>query len=181
MGFIFTRAFRYVCASSKSNLALYLMLVSIEWYRGVILEVFANSATFDVEYGDGDKDFNLNPACVRPFEPYEIDEEVEVRVDGEFYEGEVARVHDNDQFDIDTEELGLIRLVDSADIRRVEGHDNVDLERGMRVKARFEKGTEWFHGKIHFVHSDGTTIDIVYDDGDFERDVDEDDYILIGR
>lgn len=56
-------------------------------------------------------------------------------------------------------------------------HTNVALfDRGQAVMARYKKGTRWYKGRIDRIHSDTpTTYDIVYDDGDEEAHVAEND------
>ncbi len=40
---------------------------------------------------------------------------------------------------------------------------------GTRIECRWQNGTEWYGGQITRVSSDGTRIDVLYDDGDREN------------
>jgi hypothetical protein len=118
----------------------------------------------------------MTPDCVRPFKAYDLSEEVEVRVAGQFYPGEVVKQYGGDLYDIEVEDVGLVSRVTPDDIRRLEG-DRTELKHGMAVYGRFQGGNEWYSGKIHAIHSDGS-IDILYDDGDFEQFVQEKHYYV---
>jgi len=96
-----------------------------DYYRGIVTSIVACEGTFDVEFDDGTTSLGLAIDCLRPFLPYQGGEEVEVRLNEEEEEwiyGTIERVtHDKDRnivCDVKVEEDGVVRSVQSGDIRR---------------------------------------------------------------
>lgn len=152
----------------------------LEWYRGVITDVFPTEMTLTIRYDDGDFD-TLSPYCLRRFVPYRIDEEVEYHLDGGggdyiWYMGKIINENDQDFFDVETEDGQILRNISAAQFRRSESffYQNIEgskkLKVGVKIRALFEGGSLWFPGKIVNDNEDGT-YDVEYDDGDFESGV----------
>lgn len=140
-----------------------------EWYRAKIVGAVPNTATFDIMYIDGEQEFAIKRSCVRRFVPYHVGEDVEARTNEEatFHKGHVVRVLDNNRCDVELEGGQVIEAVLPMHIRR---YNPVlkSIPVGTRVVAQYQGGSESFPGVVHKVNVDGT-LDIQYDDGDFER------------
>ena len=164
-----------------------------EWYRGVVVQANSNEYTYDVMYDDGDIDRDLKPECVRRFEPYAVDEEIDVRVDVDrdvYASGRVVKVHEgegDDQeilYDVQTGMHGLHSKMSASNLRRLgpkqrdpsttkvmknNGSNSYgpSLQAGTLISARYQGKDKWFPGRVVQTNSDGTYA-IQYDDGDFE-------------
>lgn len=134
--------------------------------------IVACEGTFEVEYDDGESGHGLERQCLRPFQPYAIDDEVQVRVEDEqdWLDGTIVGVsHDdgsNVLLDIEIEEdETILKGVATSRIRRF-----VPINVGDLILARFEDGPKWFPGIIRAVNEDGTFF-VQYADGDEEQSV----------
>eukprot|EP00934_Nitzschia_sp_Nitz4_P007669 Nitzschia sp. Nitz4//scaffold35_size145790//137213//140048//NITZ4_003060-RA/size145790-augustus-gene-0.127-mRNA-1//1//CDS//3329549214//7659//frame0 len=142
-----------------------------EWYPGVLTLVNANDRTFEVRYLDGDMDHGMDFSCLRPFKPYEVDEELEVRdQEGRWHVGLVVDSYIDDigvtRFVVQTNDIHL--TVDDASLRRF---DFVEpYFEGEVVWGRYRGEDEWFEGTIEQVNAGGTYT-IRYSDGDIEYGV----------
>ena len=150
---------------------LFLSFLKLEWYRGVITFASSEQAKWDVEFDDGDLNENLCRECVRLFEPYRLDESVEVRVSEDtFAAGKVVAVsQDFESFDIELASGQVMKDSLVQDIRRVTNKRRKTFTRGEQVDALFpgEPRDAWFPGVIAQVNEDGTYA-VQYEDGDFE-------------
>lgn len=145
-----------------------------EWYRGVITFAASEQGKWDVEYDDGDQSMNLCRECLRVFEPYGIDEDVEVRISEEtFDEGKVVSVSaDAESFDIELTSGEVLKNVLIQDIRRVTSRRRRTFSSGEEVQALFpgEPQDAWFPGMIAKVNEGGTYA-VQYEDGDYEPSI----------
>ena len=107
---------------------------------------------------------------------------------GKWYKGKIDRVNSNGTFDIKYDDGDSERRVDKSRVRALKkskkkkkkkkgsdsdsgsDDDSKKLERGQKVEARYGGKTKWYKGKIALARSDGT-YDIIYEDGDRERNV----------
>lgn len=97
------------------------------------------------------------------------------------YPGEVKKVNRDDTVNImfddgDREkgiDISMVELIGKTSPRQSR------LSRGDRVEARFHKGAKFYPGKIAKVNIDGT-VDIEYDDGDFEENMSKQHVRMIG-
>ena len=147
-----------------------------DYYRGVVTSIVACEGTFDVEFDDGTTSLGLSLDCLLPFQPYQVGEEVEVRLNEEEEEwiyGTIERVtHEKDRVivcDVKVEDDDVVKSVQSGDIRR----RMVDLfHTGDRIFALYNDNDEnkWYPGEIHGVNEDGTFF-VRYFDGDVEYHV----------
>ena len=151
----------------------------LEWYRGVITDVFPSEMTLTIRYDKGD--FNtLSPHCFRRFVPYNIDEEIEYHLDdgGDYvwYLGKIVNDNGQNRFDVETEDGEMLRNLSVSKFRRPGSSFNQifsgdeRLKVGVKIRALFEGGSQWFNGKIVGDNEDGT-YEVEYDDGDFESGV----------
>ncbi|CAB9505905.1 expressed unknown protein [Seminavis robusta] len=96
-----------------------------EYYKGVLMDASADRDSYDVVYNDGEEDLGLCRSCVRPFKPYQVNETVDVRVDGDsFFKAKivsVTAVKEEERYRIrfldDDEDNGTYE-VSSRDLRR---------------------------------------------------------------
>jgi hypothetical protein len=168
-----------------------LFLAYADYYRGTVLVILSNSATFDIEYADGDIDDGMERRCLRPFVPYHVGEMIQVRKNPEeFIDGTIWKIYQNeDDDDEDDEEdeeedededeeefLFDVKLEGSNTVlggihpRDVRRFDNTALKKGARIAAKYKDGDKWFPGKIHRVNPDGSYW-VRYMDGDNEKKV----------
>jgi len=149
-----------------------------EWYRAKVAKINANRGKIDITYGDGDKDKGLCRLCVRPYESFKINESVQLSLKGEYYEGRIVRIRNNDKYNVQTDLKGLRKNVKGHLIRRFVN----TLEEGSIIEALFQGASseEWFRGRIWKVNADGT-YDIKFDDGDKEYSVDPERVRLVRR
>jgi hypothetical protein len=134
------------------------------WYRGIITLASSDSYTWNVQYDDGDHKKKVCPRCVRRFEPYKIDEQVEVRFSEEtsYSVGRIVAAHSNGEaIRVELYNGKIVKMVLGMDIRRVTARK---LSRGDRVSSQYQG--EWSPGVIAKVNKDGTFA-IQYDDGFF--------------
>merc|ERR1712100_602174 len=122
---------------------------------------------------------------------FERGDKVEARYGGEskWYKGKISTVNRDGTYDVLYEDGDKERKVKKSLIRRLGGgkkksskkpwesdadngsdDDDGDFERGDKVEARYGGKTKWYKGKISMVRSDGT-YDVLYEDGDKERNV----------
>lgn len=154
---------------------------SIEWYRARIIDIYASDGTFSVEFDDGDINEGLSRHCLRVFKYYKVGETVEVRypVDQDGWNPcEITDDYGDDHFEVRLfKDDRVLKKIHPSLLRRSSSiafakKAKSKLSVGSRVVARFEKGMEWFPGRISLDHSDDT-YGIDYDDGDFELHVDK--------
>jgi hypothetical protein len=133
-----------------------------------VSSVDANVMTWDVVYEDGEVESGLCMNCVRPFRPYQVDEEVGWRnSDGTYETGRIIAVNAKKQtYDV----VVLTKVhknVGSNVLRRVEKHAFIA---GSHVLAFVPDEEDWFPGTIQRVNDD-ETFAVLFDDGDFVEDV----------
>lgn len=146
------------------------------------MAIVSSDSTFDVQYDDGDLDEGLGRRCLRPFEPYQVGEKVQMRRTADKYEdGTIVRIYEKEEDDDDDKTASPVLLFDiqlegssemlvgkpAADARRF---DNTTLKKGDRIAAIYNDGDEWFPGKIIRINPDGTYY-IRFMDGDIEKSV----------
>jgi hypothetical protein len=156
----------------------------LEWYPGIITHVSANRKIWNVQYADGEIDTNLCYECVRPFQPYQIGEEIEARIINEqdeyvYVPGTVqATSSDGDVYDIRLDVDGVTVSSSLSDCRR---RYEIQLQVNERVETLYpgESPTTWFTGTIMKVNADMSTYDVLYDDGDFLKNVPKDEIRLL--
>ncbi|GMI02110.1 hypothetical protein TrST_g14237, partial [Triparma strigata] len=150
--------------------------------------------TYDINYDDGEKEKDVKVTLIKalsagsPRSPRSqiADEElqrgdtVEARYRGgaKFYPGKIARVNNEDSYDIDYDDGEKEKSVKRRLITKVKGRrglkhsprEEIDFSRGDKVEARYRGGSKYYPGKISRDNRDGT-YDIDYDDGEKERGV----------
>jgi hypothetical protein len=164
-----------------------LILLCIDYFRGTVQVVVSKDSTFDIQYEDGDVDDGMELRCLRPFEPYQIGDKIQVRknVGEEYEDGTIFKIYQKEDDDDDDEEedeelLFDIKLekkreemvmvlagIHPRDMRRF---DNTAFRKGDHIVARYKDDEEWFPGRIVHVNTDGTYF-IRYMDGDLEKKV----------
>jgi len=144
-----------------------------DFYRGRVMAIFSSEATFDIVYDGGDENLGVERTCLRPFEPFRVNEIVQVREpdsdDDVWWDGTIIRTsHDADGSplcDVKFENEMVWTDIESGDIRRVRS-----FIEGESVSAYYEDRDEWFSGIISNVNSDGS-YSIEYEDGDVDYSV----------
>jgi hypothetical protein len=117
---------------------------------------------------------------------YREGDKVEARFKGKtrWFKGTIESVNRDGTYDVRYEDGDREREVIAEYIRSVDGETRnrggrgdsprpsspSSIELGDRIEARFRGKSKWFKGKVEHVNRDGT-FDIVYEDGDRERDV----------
>ncbi|CAM9249705.1 unnamed protein product, partial [Sphacelaria rigidula] len=164
-----------------------------KFYKGKISRVNSD-ATFDINYDDGEKDFELAEEHVRPLELHAQEEirekrpaalregdkiECNYRGKGRYYQGRINRSNLDGTFNIDYDDGEKERGVPEEMIISLSadhvggGRGGGKLKKGDAVEARYRaRGTKFYRGRIVRVNSDAT-FDIDYDDGDKERGIAE--------
>jgi hypothetical protein len=145
-----------------------------EWYRATITGANSNTMTWEIEYADGEEDFDLCRHCVRRFRPYEVGDEIEWRAPDMVYRPcVITAVNDDGTFDIKRKGKGKIKKSVSADdFRRTEEDPFADiLVPGVRIQAKLPDYEGWWPGELKAINSD-RTFAIEFDDGDFVQQVD---------
>ena len=135
------------------------------------MDVFSHTATFEIEYDDGDSD-RMGQDCFRTFVPFKVGEEIEFKsasTSDIWHPGKIMSVKEEGQYEIQDTTGKVFEDVSSAVMRRWSTHEGT-FNVGVQVLARFNGGDEWFAGKIVREKNDGT-YEIRYDDGDYESDV----------
>ena len=147
-----------------------------DYYRGVVTSIVACEGTFDVEFDDGTTSLGLSLDCLLPFQPYQVGEEVEVRLNEEEEEwmyGTIERVtHDKDRrivCDVKVWEDDVVTSVQSRDIRRRVVFA-FELGDPVLVLRSYVSHDKWYPGEIQGVNEDGTYF-VRYTDGDVEDHV----------
>ncbi|KAG2827675.1 hypothetical protein PC112_g8759 [Phytophthora cactorum] len=104
----------------------------------------------------------------------EIGDSVRARCNGgsRWFPGKILRVNRDGTYDVEYSDGDIEKKMAPADVEFVLKNDKKleNLTVGDMVKARYQKGSKLFSGKITRVRSDGT-YDIKYDDGDVETRV----------
>jgi hypothetical protein len=113
---------------------------------------------------DNDTDSSLCRQCVRTYEPFELNEEVDVADNNALYSrGVVVAVHADDSYDVQMGGNVVLPNIPSTRMRRFTPDDVV--EPGMPVTV-----DDYASGIIVHVNDDDS-YDIQYDDGDYEPNV----------
>ena len=140
--------------------------------------------TVDVKYDDGDREAGVPPRRCRKRgggggagalrEGDEV--EADYRGRGKFYAGKITRDRRDGTYDVryddgDAETRVAARLIRRKGQARArdEGQD-ARWRAGQRCEGRFRGGERWHAAEVRRVHSDGS-LDLRYDDGDEEREV----------
>jgi hypothetical protein len=150
-----------------------------DYYRGIVTSIIASEGMFDVDFDDGTASADLALDCLRSFQPYQIGEEVEVRLNEEEEEwiyGTILRITHSDggntlcDINIEEEE-DVVTMVQSGNIRRMVVHS---FDIGDRILALYNDNDDdkWYPGEIEGVNEDGTFV-VRYFDDDVEYDVPE--------
>jgi hypothetical protein len=154
-------------------------LSNIVYYRAKVSTIIAAEATFEVEFDDGEYSSGVQRQCLRPFRPYKVDEEVQVRRamdadeedEDEWIDGTIVKItHEEDGnalYDIHVEDAMILTKIKSSHIRR---KAILPFKVGDRIVARYNDENEWFPGIIQEVNKDGTYF-VRYMDGDEEDSV----------
>jgi len=133
--------------------------------------------TWQIAFGDGDVSDSVCEECVRPFVPYQKDEEVDWHdVETDYYlPGRIVAVYEgkngDNLYDVEVEdddETAIVRGVTSSDLRR---NVPVVLKVGTRVMAYFPGYDESYPGEIVGADEDEETYTIQFDDGDYREGV----------
>lgn len=155
-----------------------------EWYRGTLTAASAVSGLWDVLYDDGEEASSLCHSCVRPFQPYSINETIDVRVAPDFYSPcVVVAIHEvgpgkKEDLLFDVKLVNgddrILSNVPPKDLRRKyrkgNGNSLPPIPEQTRVMAMYvdEEGSDvdYFTGRIIRYRSSGNTYDVEFDDGD---------------
>lgn len=78
------------------SLVVILKTFIIDWYSATIVFASASSYTYRIRYGDGTIEGLMKPYLVRRFQPYQINEMIEIDVTGqyEFKFGQIIQIDD---------------------------------------------------------------------------------------
>ena len=147
-----------------------------DWRHARIVGVNGDKLEYAVEYDDGTVATELCRYCVRPFQPYQLGEQVGFEFpddDGPVW-GEIVVANPqsdrydlvisegNDDDDVDEPNEGeLIQGITSAVIRRIE-RGGYNLEIGTQVVARHPQDDDdsWYRAVIHAFHEDTEQYDV---------------------
>jgi hypothetical protein len=66
----------------------------VDWYSGIIVFASASQYTYHIRYDDGTIEEDVNPKLVRRFQPYQINEIIEVDVSGTYDTYIPSRIRD---------------------------------------------------------------------------------------
>ncbi|KAJ8558880.1 hypothetical protein ON010_g8569 [Phytophthora cinnamomi] len=147
--------------------------------------------TYDIRYDDGDKekyvdakDIELEeeehdaPSPIKNSSTLKVGDAVEANYKNgvKMFPGKISRAHSDGTYDVTFNDGDSERRVPRSRIKYKADIDSSPKKKsgfavGDAVKAKYQKGTKFFSGKIARVRSDGT-YDIEYDDGDSETRVD---------
>lgn len=168
-----------VFAAAMISLTSCPFLSTIVYYRAKVTTIIAAEASFEVEFDDGEDSSGLQRQCLRPFRPYKVDEEVQVRQalddeeedEDEWMDGTIMKItHEeagNVSYDIQVEDAMVLTKIKSSHIRR---KAILPFKLGDRIVARYNDENEWFPGIIQEVNMDGTYF-VRYMDGEEEDSV----------
>ncbi|EQC30141.1 hypothetical protein SDRG_12199 [Saprolegnia diclina VS20] len=166
-----------------------------KYYPGKIAKCHADE-TYDIDYDDGEKEKRIERDLIRVVVTSStktsqhntetdlvVGTKVEAKYKGKtYYPGTIAKVNDDESYDIDYDDGEKEKRVDRDYIRIVaapakpapkKSEKKSVWEAGMSVDARYKGKSKYYPGKITKVHSDGT-VDIDYDDGEKEKRIDTD-------
>lgn len=173
-----------------------------KFFPGKISRVNMNG-TFDIKYDDGDLELRVDASNVVALEAesdkrmkeertesprrLEVGDAVNARFKGgtKKFSAKITRVRSDGMYDVRYEDgdvetgvsASLIELqeITKGSLSKADKSDTKtkEYEVGAKVRARYQKGSRWFPGKILKVRSDGT-FDVRYDDGDEELRVSRD-------
>ncbi|KAG7388440.1 hypothetical protein PHYPSEUDO_012501 [Phytophthora pseudosyringae] len=171
-------------------------------FRGNISRV-RSDGTYDVAFDDGDKDAHVSADLIQPETQSTCDEKpkkstplivgdvvrAKYKKGKTFFPGKVCRVRSDGTYDVEYDDGDVemrvgIEMIEVPEAKK--GHDdertgasktNKSLKVGVKVRARYNKGSKLFRGEITALHRDGT-YDIRYEDGDKEKYVDSKDIEL---
>ena len=163
-----------------------------KWYKATVKYIHEDNF-IDVEYDDGERDFELHPECVkaiRPKNPVEVSNNVALRdgdkVEGNYrgkgkwYAGKITRDRRDGTFDISYDDGESESRVEESMIRLIGGGGDTGgrspskssnrIEEGSKVEGNYRGKGKWYPGKVTRDRGDGT-FDISYDDGESETRV----------
>ena len=157
-----------------------------DFYRGNVEAIVSSEATFVIQYADGDVDEGMERRCLRPFEPYQVGEKIEVqrKSPGEYEAGIILAIYGTEEvgnyddeedeqpslmFDIQLEETKVVLVsVHQGALRRIGA---ISIKKGDRIAVSTDAGgEEWFPGQVVRTNPDGTYV-IRYVNGNVENNV----------
>ena len=173
-----------------------------KFYPGKVSKVNSDG-TLNVAYDDGDTDKNMNPSNVRLEGGDDSDSDsdspkkkkkskalkkgqavtAQFKGKGKFYKGKIAKVLDDDEYNVDFDDGDKDKNVIRKCIKPVDDESSSDSDSpkkkkkskamvGQKCKAKYRsKGTQFYPGKVSKVNSDGT-LNVAYDDGDTDKNLD---------
>jgi hypothetical protein len=140
---------------------------TVEWYQARLTRASADRNGWDVEYSDGDVDSSICRQCVRPYQPFDLDEKVEVQIEPSVYSpGKVVAMSydDNDEYyDIKLSDGTVLGNIESGKIRRVSRKGVIEPGTPVVVKKRYK-------GYILHINPNGS-YDIQFNDNDYQANV----------
>ena len=150
------------------------------WYKGKIVKINENS-TYNIRYQDGDSENNVSSNNIRVCDTndskFKVGDKIEARYRGrmKYYPGVIYKINSNGSYNIDYDDGEKETFVSEVNIRLSEPVNsnystNSTFKRNDKIEARFKGGNKFFSGKITNVNPDNS-YDVMYDDGDRERDV----------
>ena len=172
-----------------------------KWYKATVKYIHEDNF-IDVEYDDGERDFELHPECVkaiRPKNPVEVSNNVALRdgdkVEGNYrgkgkwYAGKITRDRRDGTFDISYDDGESESRVEESMIRLIGGGGDTGgrspskssnrIEEGSKVEGNYRGKGKWYPGKVTRDRGDGT-FDVSYDDGESETRVEGSMIRLVG-
>lgn len=111
------------------SLVLILETFIIDWYSATIVFASASSYTYRIKYGDGTIEGLMKPYLVRRFQPYQINEMIEIDVSGQ-YEYKIGQII---QIDDDTNHV-TVEYIDEGELQQKIVSSSF-LRRSLRKKA----------------------------------------------
>lgn len=162
-----------------------------KYFNGEIV-LARTDGTFDIKYEDGDSEKHVESEHIELVEQshktsspetdkFDVDQKVQAYYKGgkKLFGGKVTRARSDGTYDIEYDDGDSETRVKSSLIKPLAAKlptddKNTDkkstFDVGDKVKARYQKGSRWFSGKIIKVRPD-ETYDIRYEDGDEEQRV----------
>lgn len=134
------------------------------YYRGTVVAIISSDASFDIEFDDGDINEALERRCLRPFRPYQVGEEVQVRQSQDndkvvWVTGIISEVYSDEEdeslsFDVTVDGV-ILTEIHSEELRRL---DSTSFRPGSRVAVYDEQEEYWYPAKVVLANSDGTYV-----------------------
>ena len=147
--------------------------------------------TYDILFDDGDRDRRCRRAHIKASvqashksdseaegDSFRVGQQVQAKCKGsrQYYDGKIKAHNRDGTYDVQFDDGDRDRRCPQKDIKQLEDRESSDtgakFKVGSKVEARCKGSRKYFLGKIKAINGDGT-YDIVFDDGDRDRSVND--------